>query len=136
MGMCKKCGVVFPASEMNDGFCKEHATAANIENQKNMEAENTELIKLKYKDTGIYKEAPLGFSWTTFFLGFFVPIFRGDLKWLIISLIITIFTFGFGYFLICFIYNKRYIVDLLEKGYIPADEKSKRALISKGMIHV
>ncbi len=135
MGMCKKCGVVFPAIEMNDGFCKEHATAENIENQKNRDAGHTELIKLKHKDTGVYKEAPLGFSWTTFFLGFWVPIFRGDLKWFIISLAITIFTFGLGYFLTCFIYNKRYVMDLLEKGYIPADDKSKRALLVKGMIH-
>ena len=136
MGMCKECGVVFPASEMSDGFCKEHTTATNIENQKNIEAEHTELIKLKHKDTGAYKEAPLGFSWTSFFLGFWVPVFRGDIKWFIIGLIVSLLTFGVGYFLICFIYNKRYIIDLLEKGYIPVDDKSKRALIAKGLIHV
>ena len=41
------------------------------------------MIVLKHS-TGLIKECPTGYSWTTFFFGFFVPAFRGDLKWGII----------------------------------------------------
>ena len=29
MGMCKECGVVFPAQDMTNGYCKEHAKNNN-----------------------------------------------------------------------------------------------------------
>jgi hypothetical protein len=91
-------------------------------------------VNLKHKDTGVVKTAPLGFSWTTLFFGIFVPLIRGDIKWFIISLVIAIVTAGLGWFVIPFIYNKIYIKNLIEKGYVPADEASKQALIEKGII--
>ena len=39
------------------------------------------LITLENKKTHQLKQAPIGFSWTNFFFGFFVPLFRGDWKW-------------------------------------------------------
>ncbi len=33
------------------------------------------------------KESYVGFSWTTFFFGPFVPLFRGDFKWFFIMLV-------------------------------------------------
>ncbi|MDB5716652.1 MAG: hypothetical protein JWM38_79, partial [Sphingomonas bacterium] len=38
-------------------------------------------IILENPNTGQLREAPIGFSWTMFFFGFFPPIFRGDWKW-------------------------------------------------------
>jgi len=35
MGMCKECGVVFPAQDMINGFCKEHANEENRTKTKN-----------------------------------------------------------------------------------------------------
>lgn len=137
-------------------------------------------------DAGLMKQAPVGFSWTMLLFGPFVPLFRGDLKWTILHLLMLslaqlfsgpfvpselffspfVFLFAFvqlfiGLFIIChvavttldlltqflpylffgigwivlpFIYNKRYIINLLERGYKPADEESRVALVNKGII--
>lgn len=83
---------------------------------------------------GAVKQAPTGFSWTMLFFGVFVPLFRGDFKWFFISLFASIVTFGFSWFVIPFIYNKRYLSNLLESGYVPADEYSKSALVKIGLL--
>ena len=91
---------------------------------------------------GVTKEVKLGFSWTTFFFGFFPALFRGDLKWATIMFVTAVlaglFTFGIGAWIpgiiFSFLYNKIYIKDLLEKGYLPADETSRLELQSAGVI--
>lgn len=88
-------------------------------------------IKLKHKDTGVVKNAPTGFSWTSLFFGFFPPLLRGDVKWFILAMIIAVFTFGISWLILPFIYNKIYIKNLMEIGYIPADDESKEFLIKK-----
>ena len=37
-------------------------------------------VKVKLEKDGFKKDAYVGFSWTTFFFGFWVPSFRLDLK--------------------------------------------------------
>lgn len=74
---------------------------------------------------GVRKEVKVGFSWTTFFFGFFVPLIRGDIKWsaimFILSLLLGSFTMGIGAFIsgivFSFKYNGIYIKELLDKGY-------------------
>ncbi|WP_249365402.1 hypothetical protein [Cytobacillus citreus] len=48
------------------------------------------------------------------------------------------FTFGFGAWIpgiiFSFVYNRIYIKDLLEKGYLPADEQTKMELSNRGII--
>src|SRR5690606_8673452 len=91
---------------------------------------------------GVTKNVKVGFSWTTFFFGFFPALFRGDLKWAVImfitSAIIGTFTFGLGAWIpgiiFSFVYNKIYIKELLEKGYLPQDENAKIVLQNKGII--
>ena len=83
---------------------------------------------------GIQKKSFVGFSWTTFFFGFFVPLIRGDIKWFLIMLILSFLSFGLAQFILCFLYNKFYTVNLLEKGYSPADEFSRSILKIKGII--
>ncbi|BCB05813.1 DUF2628 domain-containing protein [Bacillus sp. KH172YL63] len=98
-------------------------------------------VKLK-NEAGVTKEVKVGFSWTTFFFGFFPALIRGDLKWAVIMFIIAsvvgFFTFGFGAWIpgiiFSFVYNKIYIKELLEKGYRPADEKAQSELQSRGII--
>ncbi|MDM7858876.1 hypothetical protein [Thiopseudomonas acetoxidans] len=74
-------------------------------------------IIFKNPNTGAMKEAPVGFSWTVFFFGFFPPLFRGDWKWAIIMFIIAMITFGLSNLVFMFIYNKLYIKDLIGSGY-------------------
>lgn len=98
-------------------------------------------VRLK-NDAGVVKEVKLGFSWTTFFFGFFPALFRGDLKWAAIMFITAVtvgfFTLGFGAWIpgiiFSFIYNKINIKELLEKGYRPADEITESALVANGII--
>lgn len=66
---------------------------------------------------GAIKEAPVGFSWTVFFFGFFPPLFRGDWKWAVIIFLLAVVTFGLSNFVFMFIYNKCYIKDLIGAGY-------------------
>lgn len=68
-------------------------------------------------NTGHIKEAPVGFSWTVFFFGFFPPLFRGDWKWGIIMFLLTLITFGLSGLVFMFIYNKLYIKDLIGSGF-------------------
>lgn len=93
-------------------------------------------VQLK-NDIGIVKEVPVGFSWTMLFFGPLVPLFRGDLKWMVLFLLtvaLTVPIYGLGWVIIPFIYNKRYIINLLESGYKPANEESKTILISNGIM--
>lgn len=76
----------------------------------------------------------VGFSWTVFFFGFFVPLFRGDWKWLLIMALAGICTFGFSGLVFCFIYNGINIKEMISKGFLPADEVSKQALVNKGYV--
>ncbi len=67
--------------------------------------------------TGQIKEAPVGFSWTVSFFGFFPPLFRGDWKWAIIMFLLAFITLGLSGFIFMFIYNKLYIKDLIGSGF-------------------
>lgn len=74
-------------------------------------------INFEQPQTGAIKSAPVGFSWTVFFFGFFVPLFRGDFKWAIIILLAHMLTMGLSGLIFMFIYNKLYIKDLIGSGY-------------------
>ncbi|MGQ2286611.1 DUF2628 domain-containing protein [Leuconostoc suionicum] len=97
-------------------------------------------VNLNNPITNNFKQVKVGFSWTVFFFGFFPALFRGDWKWLSIILLVdialAIFTFGIGSgifgIIMAFFYNKLYITDLLASGYVPGDEASEKALLSKG----
>ena len=91
-------------------------------------------IVLKNPHNSMVKTVKVGISWTMFFFGFFVPLFRGDWKWAIIILIAGALTFSISSLVFMFIYNKIYINELLEKGYAAADGHAENVLASKGII--
>ena len=115
-------------------------------------------VKVKLEKDGFKKDAYVGFSWTTLFLGIWVPSFRLDLKGLFQTAtilfvilnalktgefyILTIFIFsyiGINYiisFLLAIYYNKIYTKNMLLDGWKPMDndEYSLAILGSYGYI--
>lgn len=144
MGMCRGCGEVFPALEMNEGFCK---TCDNEAIRKEVEingVKNSTLISLK-KDSET-KNISLGFSWFFLLFGIFYPLVKGDFKntLLIISVLFVasilskvysplVLLFFISYIGFAFIYNKIYAKDLIKKGFLPVNEYSKNALEKNGI---
>ncbi len=76
-----------------------------------------EKIVFENPKTGMMKEAPVGFSWTVFFFGFFPALFRSDWKWAAIMFIAALCSFGLSSLFFMFTYNKFYIKDLINAGY-------------------
>ena len=78
-------------------------------------------VLLKHKDSGIRKTARLGWSWTYYYFGFLVPIFRGEITIAVLHLVITIFTLGLFQIIWSFLYNKQHMTRLLTSGWILSD---------------
>ena len=78
-------------------------------------ASNT--IYFKNPNTGEMRGAPVGFSWTCFFFGGLVPLFRGHIGAALAWIILCIVTFGAANLVLIFIYNKQYLNYLIGEGY-------------------
>lgn len=72
---------------------------------------------MKNKNTNDIKNAPVGFSWTGLFFGFFVALFRKHYSAAVLWLVLALFTGGLAWFFFPFLYNKEYIKHLVKKGY-------------------
>ena len=83
---------------------------------------------------GVIINAKIGFSWTVFFFGFLVPIYRGDAKWAVIMFAASLLTVFMAQLIFSFTYNRTYIRELLLKGYVPYDDYSRKLLIANGFI--
>ncbi len=79
------------------------------------------MVKYVHPRTGGYIMAPTGFSGTTFFFGWFVALWRGDIRGCAFQLITAVFTLGFSNLIWCFVYNQFYMDQLESKGWIRQD---------------
>ncbi|MBN1783816.1 MAG: HrgC protein [Alphaproteobacteria bacterium] len=91
-------------------------------------------MRINLKKGNHLEQAKVGFSWTVFFFGPLVPLFRGDLKWFVLTLVLGFLTLGLVFFYFIFAYNMIYIKGLLKQGYKPADKFSTDVLRNKGVI--
>ena len=78
------------------------------------------MTTLRNERTGETKQIKQGFSWTSLFFGIFVPLIRADLVGFALQIILASLTFGLSWLVVPFIYNKRYVNRLLDKGWIRA----------------
>ena len=85
-------------------------------------------IVFKHKDSGINKNGFVGYCWTYFFFGFFVPIFRGEISIGIFHLIFSLVTFGIFQLVMPFLYNRQFSTRLLTNGWELNDTDDKNEL--------
>ena len=70
---------------------------------------------LEHPHSGIIKQAPVGFSWTTLLFPTLPALFRGDFKGFVIQLLLDWLLLPILIFPL--IYNKHYIQKLLSAGF-------------------
>jgi hypothetical protein len=93
------------------------------------------MAKVNLKNSvGVIKVAKVGFSWTTFFFGGWVAMFRGQwgevAKWFFLNPI----TFLIWGVVQCWTTNKKTIHLLIEKGYEPASDKDREILVRRSIL--
>jgi hypothetical protein len=84
-------------------------------------------IPMHHPQTGIQKTGIYGFSWTTFFFGGLPAFFRGDIVVGVCVIIAGVFTCWIAPFIWAFMYNKRYTLALVEKGYVFVGSEAENA---------
>lgn len=77
----------------------------------------SEVVVFRNAYNGQVRKVPIGFSWTTFFFGFFPALFRGDWKWAILQLLLSLVTVGLSGLYFMFAYNKIYLRELIDNGF-------------------
>ena len=85
-------------------------------------------IKVKHMQSGVEKYCHAGYSWTYFFLWFFVPIFRGEISIGVFHLIFSIITFGLFQLVMPFLYNNQSSIRLLTNGWELNDTEENNTL--------
>ena len=85
-------------------------------------------INVKHNESGILKNCFVGYSWTYFFFGFFVPIFRGEISIGVFHLIFSLVTFGIFQLIMPFLYNKQYSTRLLNNSWSLNDSEENNSI--------
>lgn len=74
--------------------------------------------KIILTKNGVEREVKNGISWTFFFFGFLVPLFRGQAIEALLIFCSNVLTLGLSHFYFTFTINDRYKRYLLEDGWV------------------
>lgn len=89
------------------------------------------IINFVHPVTGEMRDAPIGFSWTTLFFGFFPALLRGHWVWAVFMFLLSALTFGLSWIVMPFIYNKIYARFLVNKGFRATGSTSDLATLER-----
>ena len=85
-------------------------------------------VLMRHSPSGLTRKGYVGFSWTYLFFGWFVPLFRGELVVAALHLLFTIVTGGLWQLIVCFLYNRQYMIRMLTSGWVLADSEERNAV--------
>ncbi len=92
-------------------------------------------IKISHKGSGLNGTCFVGYSWTYFLFGFFVPIFRGEISIGVFHLIFSLVTFGIFQLIMPFLYNRQYSARLLTSDWV-LDDIEENNLLARDKIGI
>jgi|SRR6185436_13084300 len=85
-------------------------------------------VLIRHSPSGLTRNGYVGFSWTYLFFGWLVPLFRGELSVAALHLLFTLVTGGLWQLIVCFLYNRQYMIRMLTSGWILADSEVRNAM--------
>ena len=85
-------------------------------------------VKSIHPESKLNKSIFVGYSWTYFFFGFFVPIFRGEIVVGLLHAILSFITFGLFWLIMSFLYNRQYSERLIASGWQLSDTEERNQL--------
>ena len=85
-------------------------------------------VLLRHTGSGLTRKGYVGFSWTYLFFGWFVPLFRGELAVAALHLLFTLVTGGVWQLIVCFLYNRQYMIRMLTSGWVLSDSEARNAM--------
>jgi len=74
-------------------------------------------VLIKHKQSGLTKSGYVGYCWTYYFLGWIIPIVRGEIGIGVLHFLLTVITFGIFQAIMPFLYNKQFMTRLMISGW-------------------
>ena len=91
-------------------------------------------VRLRNTTGGVVKVGRLGWSWTYFYFGFWVPLFRSEIGIAALHLLFTLVTFGLFKPVWSFLYNKQQMTRLLTSGWEVDDSEEVRQFVRRKLM--
>ena len=86
-------------------------------------------VQSTHPESKLNKPIFVGYSWTYFFFGFFVPIFRGEIVLGLLHAILSFITFGLFWLIMSFLYNRQYSERLIASGWQLSDTEERNQMV-------
>ena len=91
-------------------------------------------VRLRNTTGGVVKVGRLCWSWTYFYFGFWVPLFRSEIGIAALHLLFTLVTFGLFQPVWSFLYNKQQMTRLLTSGWEVDDSEEVRQFVRRKLM--